>query len=76
MNPKDKGGEFPVTAEFRATAMALLSGFREARSVLDVYIHVLEYFEDMLAATERPGKPPPRVDPSLLKRAQIGRAHV
>ena len=72
MNPKNPIQAFPVTAEFRATAMALLSGFREARSVLDVYVHVLEYFEEQLApdVADRPPKPPPKVDPTLVRKAQ------
>jgi hypothetical protein len=72
MNPKNSVQEFPVTAEFRVTAMALLSGFREARSVLDVYIHVFEYFEEQLApdVADCPSKPPPKVEPMLVRKAQ------
>lgn len=71
MNPKKPTPELPVTTDVRATAMAVLSGFREARSVLDVYIQVLEYFEYQLApdVAQRPRRPPPKVDPSLVRHA-------
>jgi hypothetical protein len=50
----------------------VLPGFREARSVLDVYIHVLEYFEKHVAVdvTNRMARPLRGIEPGLVREAE------
>ena len=56
----------------RATAAQVLPGMKQARSVLDIAIRVLEYFEKHAAsdAANRTATPLKGVDPSLLSDAE------
>jgi hypothetical protein len=64
MNPKDH------IPSLQATASALLPGMRHARSLLDVSIRVLEYFEAHAARDAANGSMTPlRVDPALISDA-------
>ena len=66
MNPKDH------IPQLQATAKLMLPGFKEARSVLDVYIHVLEYFEKQVAldVAHRTATPLRGIEPSLVRDAE------
>ena len=60
----------------QATAAMLLPGMRHARSLLDVSIRVLEYFERQVAqdAANGSGVTPQKAEPSLVKEAEQVRA--
>jgi hypothetical protein len=62
--------------ELQATAKKVLPGFRQARAVLDVYIHVLEYFEEQVAIDVANGTATPLrgIEPSLVREAEQVRA--
>lgn len=52
----------------RATAAVLLPGMKHARSLLDVSIRVLEYFETHAVSDAASGTVTPlRIDPALLR---------
>ena len=72
MNPKDH------IPQLQATAKRVLPGFREARSVLDVYIHVLEYFEKQVAVdvANRTATPLRGIEPSLVREAEQVKAMI
>ena len=56
----------------QATAATVLPGMKQARSLLDIAIRVLEYFEKHAAsdAANRTATPLRGVDPSLLSDAE------
>ena len=70
MNPKES---IPT---LQATAAMLLPGMKHARSLLDVSIRVLEYFETHVASDAENGKLTTwkKVEPNLLKDAEQVRA--
>ena len=72
MNPNLKG-QIPTLP---ATATMLLPGMRHARSLLDVSIRVLEYFEKQVAqdAASGTGVTKQLAEPNLVKEAEQVRA--
>jgi hypothetical protein len=60
----------------QATATAVLPGMKQARSLLDATIRVLEYFEKHAAhdAANRRMTPQPRAEPQLIEDAAQVRA--
>ena len=69
MNPRDH------IPSLQATASTLLPGLKQARSLLDVSIRVLEYFESHAAREAAKGTATSlRVDPALVRDAVQVRA--
>ena len=69
MNAKDN------IPSLQATAAVLLPGMKHARSLLDVSIRVLEYFEAHAARDAATGTLTPlQIDPSLIRDAAQVRA--
>ena len=69
MNPKDS------IPSLQATASMLLPGMKQARSLLEVSIRVLEYFQTHAASDAANGTATTlRVDPALIRDAAQVRA--
>jgi hypothetical protein len=70
--PRVKGNPQCSIPTLRATAAMLLPGMRHARSLLDVSIRVLEYFERHAAVDAAAGKlsAPQEAEPRLVAEAE------
>jgi hypothetical protein len=72
MNPNERARAIQHIPTLQATAALLLPGLKHARSLLDVSIRVLQYFESQALKDANSGKAtqPPAADRTLIDEAE------